>query len=397
MEIFETNDELEKYLPSFPEKEEDVWDMPEKEYDYDNIDEDLSYLEDDDLSTEDIDEDDEAMMELLFPGEHKRYSTNKIYKSVPDAPISNGKVVETGKAVFKRLAQKGYDPKVLSAIIGNGVVESNLNPAELGDHGTAFGINQNRFEKADYFNKEYSILKNIPESLDKHVIAQYNSVKNNYPGIFNKVKSAKNYSEGAMIYGRDYEKPKYLKNDRGSYAQMVTMQSGGDFEDLPVYQLANPFNKYETNGKSLFSNNNRTQIPFMDSTNHIGYSPGNFNLQATVPADFGRHWDQSNIQYSSDNTKNTTLDTKGGFDLSNLDPTGITQLGKVIDGKAADIFNNFNTAFNASKDIRNLIAKTTDSGLTGAVSILSEAENDRLFRKQLKNMYKESYSDYFNA
>ena len=364
MEDLFYNPELEELMPE--EQDEDVWSLPEKEYDYDNIEEDLSYLDED---VEDIDDDEEDDFEFFFGNDHKKYIDRKIYKEIPIP--KGGKVVDTGREAYKRLLAKGYNSKVLAAIIGNGVVESNLNPGAIGDHGTAFGINQNRFEKADYFNKEYSRADSSLQGLDKHIAAQYNSVKNNYPGIYKKVSSARNFNDAAMIYGKEYEKPKYLTGDRGTYADLITKQTGG-YNDISVMQTAGLRN------------------PFAFNKGAIGYSPAPTTLQATVPSDFGKFWDQSKVQYSPNNTQNTTLDI-----TKKLDPTGISQVVGQVDEIGSQVFDTLNTAYDFTKQIKNTGALLADGAVTGATSILSSLENDRLFRKKLKDMYRESEQEYY--
>jgi hypothetical protein len=434
MELFETNEELEAFMPSFAKKDGERWiredeviiDDPEQDSDYDS-DSDWDNVKEFDpsefegLSTEDLSPEEEAEFELFAPNDYKLYITNKIYKSMPTPPGSSGKVVDMGKAAFRRLSQKGFDPKVLSAIIGNGIVESNLNPAATGDKGTAFGINQNRFEKADYFNREYSKLKSVPESLDKHIIAQYKSVENNYPKIFNKVKQARNYSEGSMIYGREYEKPKYLKNDRGSYGQMVTMQSGGDFEDLPVYQT---FGQTQ----SPFSWNGSGPYPYTFNKGHINYSPvSQPGVPATyTPMDATKAWSNKNhMSYSNMpaydqehyNLETDLMSIPGykpyetpqisetqSLQLSGLNNDPIPGIGEAGESSpkfgvddATKLINTGTGLLNDVRDWRNIIGKGMQSGLAGATSIFSNLENDRLQRKSLKNMYKESIRDYYKT
>jgi hypothetical protein len=181
-----------------------------------------------------------------------------------------------------------------------------------------------------------------------------------------------------------------------------------------VYQtydrMINPFNQFNTNGQSLYSGNGSS--PFTFNKGHIGYSPVSQPLQPGVPAaytamDATKAWsNNTQTPYAPDNTQNTTVNTQGtgafnaAMDMAGLANPVIGAVKKgaeIIDAAGEKRYNFYNNMFNAYKDVKNLAAKTSSDGLAGATSIFSNLENDRLQRKSLKNMYKESYSDYFRV
>jgi hypothetical protein len=174
--------------------------------------------------------------------------------------------------------------------------------------------------------------------------------------------------------------------------------------------MINPFNQFNTNGQSLYSGNGSS--PFTFNKGHIGYSPVSQPLQPGVPAaytamDATKAWsNNTQTPYAPDNTQNTTVNTQGtgafnaAMDMAGLANPVIGAVKKgaeIIDAAGEKRYNFYNNMFNAYKDVKNLAAKTSSDGLAGATSIFSNLENDRLQRKSLKNMYKESYSDYFRV
>lgn len=385
------NEELDAlFEDSYTEAEAQVADEPQEKLHYDEVDEEDFYkdLEALDFTSEEMDD-----MDFFFPEGAKEVKAKQGYAQIPEGKLNlNGTAVERGRDVYKRLVKQGYNPNVLGAILGNGVVESNLNPyVKPGDSGTAFGINQNRFEKQDQFSREFNSLK-LEDSLDKHVIAQYNSVKKNYGNIYNTVAKAGNVKDAAHLYGKLYEKPKYLKNDRSIYADAITHQTGG-LTYAQAGKFNAPGNPYLQD--DYFSKQKTLDIPYYNLgenlKNNIGYSPVQQGEIKLAPEDLSKTIaNSSNIM----NSTKARADVKP-TEVPVVDP--VTAVISAVDKQGAALFNGINTLYNGFKDGRELIAKTADAGLSAAQAVFGERANQREYNKQLKNLYLESERNYYNS
>ena len=115
--------------------------------------------------------------------------------------------VQTGKAnqdaVYNYLSQQGFNDAAICGILANIQHESNFNPNALGDGGTSYGICQ-------WHNSRWDRLKNYcsqngldSTTLDGQLSYLVWELQNNYPSVYNNVKSVPNTAQGA--YDAAYE------------------------------------------------------------------------------------------------------------------------------------------------------------------------------------------------
>ena len=106
-------------------------------------------------------------------------------------------------AIYSYLAKEGFNDAAISGILANIKHESGFNPNALGDGGTSYGICQ-------WHNSRWDRLKNYcsqngldSTTLDGQLSYLVWELKNNYPSVYNKVKSVPNTAQGA--YDAAYE------------------------------------------------------------------------------------------------------------------------------------------------------------------------------------------------
>ena len=156
--------------------------------------------------------------------------TSASYKSGDEAAnnkilsMENGNVVTTtsgnsgvttGKAnqdsIYKYLANSGFNDAAICGILANIQHESNFNPNALGDSGTSYGICQWHNTRWDRL-KEYCSNNNLDSTtLDGQLSYLVWELQNNYPTVYEKMKSVPNTSQGAYdaayIWTVDFERP----------------------------------------------------------------------------------------------------------------------------------------------------------------------------------------------
>ncbi len=410
-------------MPSFAKKDGERWiredeaiiDDPERESDYDSdsdydnaIEFDPSEFED--LSTEDLSPEEEAEFELVAPNDFIIYKKNKAYRAAQSGSFTENIIKKESGGNYKAFnpAGGGWGAWGKYQIRGKANIKSIRNFANNPNLTKDDFLNNPKLQD-DYYEKYW-----VPNVLAPGV----NRIKRK--GLSGKYTDDDLYSlvhlngeQGTIDFLTGKRGDKHYSYNM-SNSKYLRGQTGIDFEDLPVYQtfgqMQNPFNQFNTNGQSLYSGNGLS--PFTFNKGHIGYSPVSQPLQPGVPAaytamDATKAWsNNTQTPYAPDNTQNTTVNTQGtgAFDaamdiagLANPVIGAIKKGAEIIDAAGERRWNFANSVFDATKDIKNLVAKTSSDGLAGATSIFSNLENDRLQRKSLKNMYKESIRDYYKT
>jgi len=115
--------------------------------------------------------------------------------------------VQTGKTnqdtIYNYLAKQGFNDAAICGILANIQHESGFSPTALGDGGTSYGICQWHLGRWDRL-KSYCSENNLDvDSVDGQVSYLVWELQNNYPSVYNKLKSVPNTSQGA--YDAAYE------------------------------------------------------------------------------------------------------------------------------------------------------------------------------------------------
>lgn len=232
-EFEKTGDEfLDSYLQEELEQEE-----VEAAEEEDDIDNDLmDYLLADDSDAEDIFEN----FGTYGLNETKRqfYNTNFKYDQ------------NKANKLYEYTLGKTNNPILASAIIGNAITESNLNPEAVHDSGTGYGMFGHRDPQPgqgrktgllNYLNKN----KNQPleEAQIDYVLHELST---GYSGTLNKILNTKSPEQAAEIFANEFERPakKYANIDKRKYYASKLynkFQSGGAL--LKVYEAAQAADK----------------------------------------------------------------------------------------------------------------------------------------------------------
>lgn len=131
--------------------------------------------------------------------------------------------LETSKYILNKLISSGISPKVSSAITGNLIRESRLNPQALSETGKYFGIAQwgdSRRKELMSFAKSQ---KKAPSDLDLQIDFIVKELKGSHKKVWEKAEKAKDVVSSANIISGEYEVAGHKESypERAEYAKKI--------------------------------------------------------------------------------------------------------------------------------------------------------------------------------
>jgi len=110
---------------------------------------------------------------------------------------------------YQYYISKGYPPAAAAGLVGNFVQESGVNPnVRPGDNGTAHGVAQWRGDRWAGL-QSYARQNNLnPNDLNTHLGYADYEMRTRYPGVFNRLMSARNVRDATAAVALGYERPR---------------------------------------------------------------------------------------------------------------------------------------------------------------------------------------------
>lgn len=133
--------------------------------------------------------------------------------------------IATGEqAVFQYLRAKGLSPTAAAGVTGNLMQESGLNPAALNEGEGAYGLAQWRLDRRGALNAFAGERASHPQAQLDFLLHEAGQM----PGFMDRLNAAKTPADAAMVFAREYERPKTIEPARLENAQAVLMGASGD-------------------------------------------------------------------------------------------------------------------------------------------------------------------------
>lgn len=131
--------------------------------------------------------------------------------------------LETSKYILNRLINSGISPKVSSAITGNLIRESRLNPQALSETGKYFGIAQWGESRRDELMSFAKSQKKSPSDLDLQVDFIVKELKGSHKKVWDKAEKAKDVISSANIISGEYEVAGHKESfpERAEFAKTI--------------------------------------------------------------------------------------------------------------------------------------------------------------------------------
>jgi LAS superfamily LD-carboxypeptidase LdcB len=126
--------------------------------------------------------------------------------------------------VMAFLVGKGLSVAGAAGVAGNIKIESNFNPAAVGDRGTSFGLAQWHKDRKDQLVAYAKSKDQHPGDAQLQLEYLWNTLVSSYSSLTNYLKSAKDPRDAAYQFAKQYERPATISNKRLDYAEQYAKE-----------------------------------------------------------------------------------------------------------------------------------------------------------------------------
>jgi hypothetical protein len=126
--------------------------------------------------------------------------------------------------VMAFLVEKGLSVAGAAGVAGNIKIESNFNPAAVGDRGTSFGLAQWHKDRKDQLVAYAKSKDQHPGDAQLQLEYLWHTLVSSYVSLTNYLKSAKDPRDAAYQFAKQYERPAVISNKRLDYAEQYAKE-----------------------------------------------------------------------------------------------------------------------------------------------------------------------------